>query len=209
MNEITDRIISLKGTPREVGYDLGRLLANRIEATMERYLHSGPLLHETLDVQKLKQGSVLWLENLPERFKEEIQGIAEGAHIPVERLAEWYFSEDCVDAGCTGIIVRRDEGIWVARNNDYLAPELWGYACVREISGRIPVIGFGREGDVFTVMVKEKNLLFLSVPVHNIAVEYWRVIGWLVQIIISLILPGRNTMSRLAIQYGGLTESRN
>ncbi len=49
----------------------------------------------------------------------------------------------------------------MARNNDFLAPELWGYAAIKEVTGRIPAISFGMEGDVFTPTGINRELLWL------------------------------------------------
>jgi hypothetical protein len=49
-----------------------------------------------------------------------------------------------------GRIVTAGGYAWVARNNDTYAPGMWGYATIREVTGRIPTICFGLEGDVFT-----------------------------------------------------------
>jgi hypothetical protein len=49
----------------------------------------------------------------------------------------------------------------VARNNDLYVPELWGYATIREVDGRIPTINFTMEGDVFTPTGINKEKLWL------------------------------------------------
>jgi len=54
-----------------------------------------------------------------------------------------------------------DGHAWVARNNDSVAPGMWGYASIREIEGRIPVISFSREGDVFAPTGINKERLWL------------------------------------------------
>lgn len=49
----------------------------------------------------------------------------------------------------------------MARNNDFYVPELWGYATIREVDGRIPTINFDMEGGVFTPTGINKEKLSL------------------------------------------------
>jgi hypothetical protein len=83
------------------------------------------------------------------RFQEELEGMAEGANLPLQRLAEWQYVEQCVPDGCSGFICLLDGQAWVGRNNDYFVPEMWGYVTIREVEGRIPTVCFGMEGDIF------------------------------------------------------------
>ena len=49
----------------------------------------------------------------------------------------------------------------MARNNDIFAPDMWGYVSIKEITGRIPAISFGLEGDVFTPTGINRERLWL------------------------------------------------
>ena len=170
MIEIAERIYHLKGSPREVGFKLGRALGKRLEENIDRYIQTGPAQHGTLDTIKLHSGALPWLRSLPQRFQDELEGMAEGANISLQRIAEWYFVGQCVDSGCTGLICLLNGRVWVARNNDLWAPELWGYVSIREIDGRIPTISFGLEGDVFTGTGINREHLWLHsnyLPVEN------------------------------------------
>jgi hypothetical protein len=62
---------------------------------------------------------------------------------------------------CSGAILTLDQQVWVARNNDTFAPGMWGYVTIREVSGRIPAISFGMEGDVFTPTGINRERLWL------------------------------------------------
>jgi len=150
MNEIVERVHRVKGSPREVGFALGRKLGSRLENNIDRYIQIGPMQYGNLDVNRLRDGALSWLRALPQRFQDEFDGMAEGANTSLQRLAEWSFVDAFVDSGCTGIIYLLNSQAWVARNNDVWAPECWGYATIREVEGRIPTISFGLEGDVFT-----------------------------------------------------------
>jgi hypothetical protein len=58
-------------------------------------------------------------------------------------------------------VITLDDRAWVARNNDFLVPDLWGYVTIKEVVGRIPAISFGMEGDVFTPTGINRELLWL------------------------------------------------
>jgi hypothetical protein len=75
--------------------------------------------------------------------------MAQGANIPLQSLAEWAYIEECDAKGCSGAVYRFKDQVWIARNNDFYVPELWGYATIRAIAGRIPAINFCMEGAVF------------------------------------------------------------
>jgi len=147
MGDYLDRIYHFKGSPRQVGLAAGRALGDRLEQTISRYIASQPV---PKDLEKLRAGALPWLRSLPPRFQEEFEGLAEGAAIPIERLAEFDYIEECDVAQCSGAVVQFDGRAWVARNNDAYVPELWGYVTIREVDGRIPTIGFSMEGDIFT-----------------------------------------------------------
>jgi hypothetical protein len=146
INAHINRVIHLKGNPREVGYSAGCLLGNTLEQVVDHYLAHQPV---PKDFEKLHTGALPWLRGLPERYQQEFEGLAEGAKIPLQRLAEFNFIEECDILQCSGIIYPYGNHVWVARNNDTYVPELWGYATIREVEGRIPTISFGMQGDVF------------------------------------------------------------
>ena len=60
-----------------------------------------------------------------------------------------------------GQFILFENKVWVARNNDSYVPELWGYATIREVEGRIPTINFSMEGDIFTPTGINKEKLWL------------------------------------------------
>lgn len=138
------------GTPRDVGRAAGRSLGPRLEASIDRYLRERPRRPGALDIDELQRGALPWLRALPDQFREELEGLAEGAGVPLQRVAEWNFIEQCVDDACSGIVGLVGGHAWVARNNDMFVPGIWGHATVREITGRLPTLSFGQEGDVFT-----------------------------------------------------------
>ena len=141
-----NRIVHFKGTPRQIGVAAGKTLALKLERTIRHYLAGN---QDFTDLEKLHTGALPWLRTLPKRFQDEFEGMAEGAHIPLQLLAEWSYVEECNLKQCSGAILLSDHQAWVARNNDIFVPELWGYATIREVNGQIPTITFSMEGDIF------------------------------------------------------------
>ncbi len=147
MNDGLNRIYRFKGNPREIGLAAGHALGEKLEHNINHYLTRR---QDATDMNKLRQGALPWLRRLPQRFQDEYEGMAEGAHLPLQRLAEWAYVEECESNQCSGAVSRIGDRVWVARNNDAYVPDLWGYVTIREIGGRIPTISFSMEGDVFT-----------------------------------------------------------
>ncbi len=158
MNSHADRIRHYKGTPREIGFAAGLALGARLEQTVDHYIARR---QSAVDMAKLHAGALAWLRSLPKRFQEEFEGMAEGARLPLQRLVEWCYIEECEGHRCSGAIALFDGRAWVARNNDTFVPELWGYATIREVDGRIPTISFGMEGDVFAPTGINREKLWL------------------------------------------------
>ena len=149
------------GTAREVGVAVGRALGPRLEANIARYLRERPQSPGALDPDGLRRGALPWLRTLPDRFQDELEGLAEGASVPLQAVAEWNFVDQCVDDGCSAVVGWIDGHAWVARNNDMFVPGIWGHATIREITGRIPTLTFGQEGDVFTATGVNRDRLWL------------------------------------------------
>ncbi len=116
----------------------------------------------------MQAGALPWLRQLPARFQEEYKGLAVGAGLSLQRVAEWVYLERYLAHRCSGALLRVDGHIWIARNNDTFAPELWGYATLRSVTGRLPTLTFGLEGDLFTPTGVNRERLWLH---YN----YWAV----------------------------------
>ncbi len=157
-NHHLNRIYHFRGNPREIGLAAGRMLGSSLGQKLSHYVASQPI---PKDMEKLHAGAVSWLRSLPPRFQEEFEGLAEGANIPIQLLAEFNYIEECDAMQCSGAIYPLENQVWVARNNDAYVPELWGYVIIREVEGRIPTINFSMEGDVFTPTGINKEKLWL------------------------------------------------
>jgi len=158
INDHLDRIYHFKGNPREIGFAAGHTLGNRLGQKLNQYIANQTI---PKDMEKLHAGAMTWLRGLPYRFQEEFEGLAEGANIPLQLLAEFNYIEECDINQCSGAIYPFKNNLWVARNNDAYVPELWGYVTIREVEGRIPTISFSMEGDIFTPTGINKEKLWL------------------------------------------------
>ncbi|MHB0878992.1 MAG: C45 family peptidase, partial [Anaerolineae bacterium] len=155
------RVHSVAGSPYAVGLALGRAVGARLGSNIDTYIERGPGRGGRLDRDALREGAMPWFERLPERFREEIEGLAEGAGLPLLRLAEWCYVEEHLAGRCTSVVGRVDGRVWLGRNNDYLAVGLWGYATVRAVDGLIPTLSFGMEAEPFTVTGVNAERLWL------------------------------------------------
>jgi len=140
---------------------MGRALGPRLGQNVSRYLRMRPPRPGAIDAERLHREALPWLRTLPARFQEEMEGLAEGADLPIERLAEWSYVECCIAEGCSGLAIRLGGETWVARNNDMFVPDAWGYVSIRALAGRIPTLSFGLEGDVFTTTGLNRERLWL------------------------------------------------
>ncbi len=161
MTAASDHVHRYAGTPREIGRAAGRSLGSRLERTIERFMAERPRHARALDLAELRRGALPWLRTLPQRFQEEFEGLAEGAKLPLQRLAEWNYIEVCIDDGCSGLVGRLDGHLWLARNNDAFVPGIEGDVTIREVTGRIPTIAFGMPGDVFYATGVNRERLWL------------------------------------------------
>jgi hypothetical protein len=154
-------IARFAGTAREVGRAVGRALGPRLEENVARYLRERPQPSEQVDLKEFRRAAVPWLRTLPDRFQDELEGLAEGAQVPLQRVAEWNYLDSYLGGGCSGLVGMLDGHVWVARNNDMYVPGIWGHAIVHEVNGRIPTLAFGQEGDVFTATGINRDQLWL------------------------------------------------
>lgn len=159
-----NRIFHFKGTAREIGVSMGHALGNTLEQNISLYMHKRPPTPADVDMDKLRSEALPWMRSLPKRFQDEFEGLAEGANIPMQYIAEWAYIDPFLDGGCSGFLCSLDGHAWVGRNNDFFVPELWGYMTIREIENRIPAISFGMRGDVFAPTGINRERLWLH---HN------------------------------------------
>jgi hypothetical protein len=159
----TDRIFHIRGrNAYDLGVNLGRLIGPRLTESIQQHFAARlPEKPKLSGDRSFQEAAMKFMNRLPDRFRDELQGLSMGARVPLERLAEWIYLEPYLESGCTGAVCLFDGRAWVARNNDFFAPHLWGYATIRELSNRIPTITFSLLGDVFTPTGINRDRLWL------------------------------------------------
>ena len=100
-NNHLERIHQYKGSPREIGFAAGRTLGAKLEQAINHYIASQ---QDSKDTEKLRAGALPWLHGLPKRFQDEFEGMAEGAGIPLQRVAEFAYVEECDAIQCSGAV---------------------------------------------------------------------------------------------------------
>ena len=153
-------VVRYKGSPREVGVAAGETLSGRLEGNIARWIDAVDAAFG-VDRSRLRRDALPWFRKLPSHFREEIEGMAEGSGLPPRRLAEWCLVDSLAGGGCSGFVLLIDGMAWVARNNDYILPEVWRHVTIREIEGRIPALMFGMEGDLFSSTGVNRERLWL------------------------------------------------
>ncbi|TFH01283.1 MAG: hypothetical protein E4H13_05325 [Calditrichales bacterium] len=99
-------VVVVKGTPYEMGQQLGRLLKDEIPKSLSQYLNLG----YTVDPEKYNDQTLdaAWEAVSPytnERFKEEIKGMAETSGMPLEQLIRAHMIPVVSDYACSGVAV--------------------------------------------------------------------------------------------------------
>jgi len=156
-----DRIFRVEGTPYAIGHALGRRIGPRLERIITAYIEQGPSAYGGVDADRLARETASWFDGLPDRYRQEMSGLADGAGIPVRRVAEWTYVEACTAPGCSSVLLTVTGHTWVARNNDIWAPDLWGYVTIREPADRIPTLSIGMPGETFTATGVNREKLWL------------------------------------------------
>ena len=144
-----ERYLRVSGTPYQAGFIMGEVLQSRLAPDIDHYLSHGPLKFGEVTSHALTKGAMAWFESLPKRYQKELEGLADGSGVPLQRIAEWNYADAGSSSGCSGFLIRRDNTIWLGRNNDLWVPDLWGYAIRRQITGRLGTINFGMRSELF------------------------------------------------------------
>jgi predicted choloylglycine hydrolase len=127
-------MLRVYGDHYEMGLQYGVLLRPEILEALDAYEE---LLHYFADEEGIpfplftgfvKFMSAYIAKQLPARFRDEIQGIADGSGVPYTSVLAVSLIYDVLEAaGCTGILLRGEEGtILHGRNQDWFALEALG-----------------------------------------------------------------------------------
>lgn len=81
------KILQLKGTPYEIGFQHGTLLKDEIALNIERFIDVKVKNQEALQViPAFLEALPLVIEHIPPRFVEEMQGVAAGSEQPYKKI---------------------------------------------------------------------------------------------------------------------------
>jgi isopenicillin-N N-acyltransferase-like protein len=114
----------VKGSPYEMGQALGQLMKEDIEKTLSAFLELGQTaLPERFSDEKLDAAWEAVSPYTSERFKEELQGLADGSGLPLEMLRRAHMIPVMGDYACSGVIVWGDASanghLYQIRNLDF------------------------------------------------------------------------------------------
>lgn len=127
----------------QIGSELGERLQHKIKNTLAT-------IRDQYGLPDFAMKQALpFLDLLPKEHVNELQGIADATNCAMEMLAAWVFSDMFMD-GCSSMMIKKNERLWIARNNDYLFPKQWNFLIEREIEGYIPFVQFSLEGDPYS-----------------------------------------------------------
>jgi predicted choloylglycine hydrolase len=158
MNNIN--IMYSKGTNYEVGYQIGKTLKSNLEKNIREFINFANNIYN-ININKLEECSKLWFEELPNEYKNQIMGISNGSGCSVNLYAQWCYLDKSFDSGCSSFVIKNNEKLWVARNNDYIFPGKWNNISVISVQDKIPIALFGLEGSIFSGTGFNKQKLWI------------------------------------------------
>ena len=80
-------IIHLKGSPYELGFQHGKLLKNKIADVVDRFIDTPPKNEFGRDrLKEFKLALPMIIPHIPERFIQELHGLADGSGIPYDKI---------------------------------------------------------------------------------------------------------------------------
>lgn len=157
-----DRIITVSGEDAyEAGVCLGKSLGNAFGLNIAHYTEKRTGSVKNFEAEVFQSKAIPWLEQLSVRFRDEFTGLAEGANLTLQQVAEWAYIEVFLCQGCSSVLCRSDHSTWLAHNNDTYVPEMWGHITVRNIRDRLSTMCFGLAGDVWTTAGVNEAQLWL------------------------------------------------
>jgi len=100
------KVVVVKGTPSEMGYQLGVLLKDDIKSALTYFL--GVVQHEYPQLLSDKQLDKAWEENaayIDKRIKEEMKGIADGSGIDIKLFQRSHIVPVISPYSCSGVAI--------------------------------------------------------------------------------------------------------
>jgi|GEM_PF-451329 len=128
-------VIKLEGSPYEIGYQHGELLADEVEDLIVlMYEEALEFEEETLPRRLLgklymRRAALSFFDQIPERFRQELQGVADGADLPLYDILLINVYDELFNlVGCTNLAVWGESSynneLLMGRNLDYYYPEV-------------------------------------------------------------------------------------
>ena len=119
------RFLHLEGTPRDLGMQHGRLLGPLVRDTLREYLNAMAFWRGLGRKELLRRGRLLE-SYIPDRYREEMAALAEGAEVPYEDiLVAHTFLESVQAVACSCYAAyggaTNDGGVVFGRNLDFLS----------------------------------------------------------------------------------------
>ncbi len=119
------KVVVVKGTPYEMGRQLGTLLAGDIQKCMGGFLDAVRREYgDEMDVDWLLKGA--WMDNSPyidERILQEMEGLAEGSGVSLEELQMAHMVPVVSPYACSGVVTwgpaTADGHVYQLRNLDF------------------------------------------------------------------------------------------
>lgn len=143
------QVSKFRGNGCEIGLYMGKQVRGRLKSFIDQFLKAVDKAYK-LDYKTLEKEAVSRLTKLPEEYRLEVESLAYGSSVKLEKIAQWLYYGRYVSGGCSSFIVCMDGEVWVGRNFDYAGPCMWRNINVIEKEGRIPVVIFGQEGSLFS-----------------------------------------------------------
>ena len=152
----------LQGDPMSIGRAHGEAVAGFLAEALDRYV-SGFVDTGMANRDDLSSRGATWLAEIPQRYRQELEGLASGTGVPVETLAGSIVASAYPTFACTSVLYFADPHWWIAHNDDWydFGSHTWTGAVVRAVDGRIPHLTFGHLGDICAVVGVNRERLWL------------------------------------------------
>ncbi|MDI9514813.1 MAG: C45 family autoproteolytic acyltransferase/hydrolase [Bacillota bacterium] len=143
------QIQRFRGNACEIGLYIGKQVKGRFKSIIDHFLKAMERAYG-LDFNRLGKEALPWLSKLPEEYQLEVESLAYGSAVKLEKIAQWLYCDRLIFSGCSSFIVFVDGVAWVGRNFDHTGSCLWRNINIIEKEGRIPAVIFGQEGALFS-----------------------------------------------------------
>lgn len=143
------QIRKFRGNGCEIGLYMGQQVKGRFKSIIDHYIKAMDRAYH-LDCSRLAKESSEWLARLPEEYQLELESLAYGSGVRLDKIAQWIYCSRFISGGCSSFIICREDALWVGRNHDDAGPGLWRNINIIEKEARIPVVLFGQEGALFS-----------------------------------------------------------